>query len=286
MRGLRITHRFTTKETSSFKQYLNEISQIAMFSSEEEEECSKKAHQGDKKALDELVRRNLRFVISIAKQYESPNVSLEDLVNEGNIGLIMAAEKFDTSKGFKFISYAVFYVRKMIHEYLDKNGRLVRLPSNKINGVIKMNQYISEMEQKLGRSVDFSEVIEEYGTEMSQDELSKLQSASLFSFESLDNPIASSHSGNDGSSQYDVMVNTQCEPADHLVADSDVKKRVADILETLKPRDRKIMIALFGLNGNTPQSLKEVSEDVGLTREMVRQIREKSLRQLKNVFVN
>ena len=282
MKSIKITERFTKRESGSFKQYLTEISEIEMFTAAEEAACSLKAENGDKNAIDELVRRNLRFVVSVAKQYESSNILLEDLVNEGNIGLIMAAQQYKTNTGFKFITYAVFWIRKMIMEYLAKNGRIVRLPANKISGLSKLNRHVSELEQKLGRSVDLSEVIEEYGTKFSKEEISELENISMFNFESLDAAMNDSDGGN---SLYDVIENDNAMPTDYLVMNEDVKKRIRNALTILKPRDRAIMIDLFGLEGGTPMNLKEVGEKVGLTREMIRQIRERSLEKLKEVYI-
>lgn len=282
MKNFKVTERFTKRESGSFKQYLAEISEIKMFSPAEEFECSLKAEKGDKSAIDELVSRNLRFVVSVAKQYESSNVSLEDLVNEGNIGLIMAAQQYKSNTGFKFITYAVFWIRKMIMEYLAKNSRTVRLPANKISGLSKLNQHIGELEQKLGRSVDLSEVIEEYGTKFSKEEISELENIFMLSFESLDAAINESEGGN---SLYDIIENENAKPTDYLIMNEDGKKRIKNALTILKPRDRGIMVDLFGLDGGTPMNLKEVGEKVGLTREMVRQIRGRCLEKLKDIYI-
>ena len=282
MKSLRITERYTKRESNSFKQYLLNIADIKMFTPAEEAACSLKAEQGNKEAIDELVKRNLRFVVSVAKQYESANVALEDLVNEGNIGLIMAAQQYKTSTGFKFITYAVFWIRKMIMEFFAKNGRIVRLPANKIGGLSKLNQHVSELEQKLGRSVDLFEVIDEYGTKFSKEEISELENISMLSFESLDAAMDDSEGGN---SLYDVIENENATPTDYLIITEDVKKRIKNALSILKPRDRAIMVDLFGLDGGTPMNLKEVGEKVGLTREMIRQIRERSLKKLKEVYI-
>ncbi len=281
MKGLRITERFTSRESGSFKRYLNEISGIEMFTPAEEVECSIRIQNGDKNAVDEMVRRNLRFVVSVAKQYETATINLEDLVNEGNLGLILAAQQYKPSTGFKFITYAVFWIRKMILEYMAKNGRIVRIPSNKVNGISKLNQYISKLEQKHGRTVDISEVIDEYGASFTTEEISDLQNISMFNFESLDNGITDDN----GSSLYDVISDSSEKATDHLVAETDMKKQISSILSTLKPRDKKIMISLYGLDGSSPMSLKEVGEQVGLTREMIRQIKEKSLSKLRATCV-
>ena len=282
MKSIKITERFTKRESNSFKQYLAEIAEIQMFTPAEEAECSLKAENGEKAAIDELVKRNLRFVVSVAKQYETANISLEDLVNEGNIGLIMAAQQYKTNTGFKFITYAVFWIRKMIMEYLAKNSRIVRLPANKISGLSKLNQHIIQLEQKLGRSVDLSEVIEEYGTKFSKEEISELESVSMLTFESLDAAINDNEGGNN---LYDVLENENSKPTDYLIVNEDTKKRIRNVLTILKPRDRQIMIDLFGLDGDTQMTLKEVGEKVGLTREMVRQIRERSLKKLKEIYI-
>jgi RNA polymerase primary sigma factor len=248
-----------------------------MFKEGEELKCAIKAMNGDKGATNELVRRNLRFVISVAKQYQTANTTLEDLVNEGNIGLIMAAEKYKGGKGFRFITYAVFWIRKMILEYLAKNGRIVRLPSNKINGLSKLNQCISKLEQQLGRTVDISEVVA-FSTSMSKTEVTELEAISTVRCESLDSIVGN---GDGGTSLYEMVADNTFQPTDHLVTDADTKTQVAIILKSLKPRDREIIVSLYGLDGSTPMSLKNVAEQVGLTREMVRQIKQKSLDTLK-----
>lgn len=276
MKSLRITNKFTNIESNSFKTYLNEISDIEMFTPAEEFECSVKAANGDKKAADELIKRNLRFVISIAKQYEMPNVLLEDLINEGNIGLIMAVENYQPNKGFKFISYAVFWIRKMILEYLAKNSRLVRLPSNKINGLSKLNQYIGALEQKLGKDIDISEVVDEYGSEMEEGEIRELQNLSLVNVQSLNNSFDESEN-----TLLDILSDDSVVSPDNSLLISDIRKKINVVLNTFKPRDKKIMVSLFGLDGSTPLTLNEVGEQVGLTSEMVRQIKKKGINKFK-----
>jgi RNA polymerase primary sigma factor len=279
MKSLRINQRFTNKESNSFKHYLNEISQIKMFTPEEELEYSLKASNGDKKATEELIKRNLRFVVSVAKQYETPNVDIEDLINEGNIGLMMAVQNYKPNTGFKFITYAVFWIRKLILEYLAKHSRLVRIPSNKVNGISKLNQYVNQLEQKLGKNVDISELIDEYGSEISKEEISELQNLSMFTFDSLDNPV---NDADNSLTLGEIISDKSIDPSDYLVSSQFDKKVIDKLLNNLKPRDKKIMISLFGLDGSAPLTLKEVSDEVGLTREMVRQIRKKSLDKLKN----
>jgi len=282
MKGIRITNKITNRENDSFKKYLNEISEIKMFTPEEEAECAKRASNGDKTAIDEMVRRNLRFVVSVAKQYESPNLSLEDLVNEGNIGLILAVQHYNVSTGFKFISYAVWWVKKLIMEYVDKNSRLVRLPSNKINNLKKYNKKLYELEQKNCGVVSQSDLIDNLESIMSEDDIRDLQKISTMHFDSLDEYIGD---GDSKSSLYELISDDSVQPTDALLLKNDFRAQVYNILETLKPRDKKIMIALFGLDGSAPLTLKEVGEEVGLTREMVRQIKEKCLNIIKKTFV-
>jgi len=281
MRPIRLSKRITNKEVDSFKQYLNDITKFDLLTIEEEEEYALLAQKGDQKSIDTLVERNLRFVVSIAKQYETATTPLQDLINEGSIGLILAAQKFDVTKGYKFITYAVFWVRKMIMEFLDKNDRLVRVPANKLGHLSKLNQYINKMEQDEGRNVDVYEVMDEFGIDMSKEEILQIQNISSFSFESLDNPLGNSENSSD---HYDFIPNESTKPSDHLIVYADLKLEISNILNTLKPRDREIMIALYGLDGSSPISLMDLSEKVGLTREMVRQIRVKCLKQLKLAY--
>ena len=273
MKVFRVSERITSRETGTFKQYLNAA---------EEELYSIRASNGDKEAMDILVRANLRFVVSVAKQYETATLSLEDLVNEGNIGLIMAAEKYKIDTGFKFITYAVYWIRKMILEYLSKHGKLVRLPANKIASINKLNKRSDLMEQQLGREVDIAEIMSEYDAEMSDEDVNDLQRIATLSFESLDSPFDDSEVG----SRYDILADDSIEPTDHLLLNEDLKGQIGRAMKHLSERDRKIVTLLFGLDGSAPLTLKEVSEEVDLTREMVRQIKEKSLKRLSRYLKN
>jgi RNA polymerase primary sigma factor len=281
MKQLKISQRLTDRTNDSFKQYLKDISEIAIFTPEEELVCAQKAVNGDKKAIDELVSRNLRFVVSVAKQYATDGIPLEDLVNEGNIGLMMAAEKFTPAKGYKFISYAVWWIRKVILEHITKHGKLVRLPANKINSLSKLSNKIKEMEQTAGRSVDITEVMDELSNEITDDDFMFLDVLSKYSMDSLDRQITNSDD-NSGTSLGDLIADNSFKPTDHLITDLDLKEELSATLDILKPRDKKIMISLFGLDGCAPMTLKEVGDEIGITREMVRQVREKSLRALRS----
>lgn len=281
MKQIKITTTLTNRETESFKQYLKDISEIGLFTPAEELECSTKSSNGDLQARSELVRKNLRFVVSVAKQYVTSTNHIEDLVNEGNIGLIKAAEKFRPEMGVRFISYAVWWIQKIILEHLANNGRIVRLPVNKLNSMSKLDKKINYLEQRLCRNVDISEIISEFGNEMPNDNLELLDVLTTYSVDSLDREI----SNDEGSSTTlgDLISDDSgFKPTDNLTYDNDIKIEVDRILKTLKPRDKRIIIALFGLDGNPPMTLKEVGDEIGVTREMIRQIKEKTLKKIKH----
>jgi len=281
MKTLRINQKITSRENSSFKQYLKEVNEIPLLSPKEESDLAEKAVKGDKLAADELVTRNLRFVISVAKQYATDKISLEDLVNEGNIGLIKAVEKFDPTKGYKFISFAVWWVRKLIMEFVSNYGKSVRIPANRINELSKLNKYVSAVEQKNCHKADIEEVINQFSKEMSVDEFVLLDSLNCFSIESLDREVGTDEGS--GVSVSDLMYDENDDKTDYLLGDSDVKSEINIALSTLKPRNKKIMEMLFGMNGYQTMTLQEVGDEIGLTREMVRQVKTKSLEQMSQI---
>jgi len=295
MKQLTITTKLTNRENQSFNQYLKDIAEIEAFTPEEEAICAEKASYGDKQAIDELVLRNLRFVVSVAKHYATTQNPLEDLVNEGNIGLIIAAEKFKPEMGFKFISFGVWWIRKIIMEHLSKHGRLVRLPANKINSLSKLDKQINQLEQQFGRTVSIHEIIDEFGSELEmsnasaynkfKDEYNLLDSLSYFSIDSLDRDI-SGDEGNGTTLGETISDESTFKSADQELMSNDVKKQLNDVLDTLKPRDKNIMIALYGLDGNLPRTLNDIGMEIGITREMVRQIKEKSLLKLREKLEN
>ena len=278
MKQLKISHKLTNRENESFKQYLKDIGEIEIFETPEEEYAvAERACLGDRKAIDELVQRNLRFVVSVAKQYATDGVPLEDLVNEGNIGLVMAAEKFTPTMGYKFISYAVWWIRKVILEHIAKHGKMVRIPANKLNSLSKLDKKISELEQMRGRRVDVQEVIEEFGNEINDDDFLFLDVLSSYNMDSLDRQVGTE----EGSALGELIADKSFKPTDHLLSGSDLVAEINASLEEFKPRDKRIMEALYGLNGAAPMTLKEIGEEVGITREMARQVREKCLRRLR-----
>jgi len=293
MKQFVITGKVTNRANGSFNQYLKEVAEISVLTPQEEAIYTQKASAGDQEAINELVRRNLRFVISVAKQYATPLNPLEDLVNEGNIGLIMAAERFKPEMGFKFISYAIWWIRKVIMEHLSKHGRLVRIPANKINSLSKLDKQIHQLEQKLGRKVSIEEVINEYGKDLALDEKTSIQKVTSeyefldvlnnYNMDSLDRDISGDEG--DGTLLSETLSDDSTfKSVDHELITQDVKNELNKVLNMLKPRDRKIMVGLFGLDGDLPRTLKDVSDEVGITREMVRQVRQKSLVKLRKVL--
>jgi RNA polymerase primary sigma factor len=276
MKALKINQKITKRENSSFIQYMREINEIPMLTPTQEAELAVKAVAGDKLAAEELVVKNLRFVISVAKQYATDKISLEDLVNEGNIGLIKAVEKYDPTKGYKFISFAVWYVRKLIMEYVSSYGKTVRIPANRINELSKLNKYVSAVEQKNCHKADIQEIISEFSKEMSSEEFVLLDSLNNFTIDSLDREVHSDEGNSTAVS--DLMFDEDADKTDYLLGETDIKSEINIALSTLKPRNKKIMEMLFGINGYQPMTLQEVGDEVGLTREMIRQVKEKSLK--------
>lgn len=284
MRQLTITSRLTNRETDSFNQYLKEIADIDKLTPEEELVLTSRTVLGDKEAINELVSRNLRFVVSVAKQYITSSTPLEDLVNEGNIGLIKAAELFKPEMGNKFISYAVFWIRKSILQYLATNNKIVRLPANKINNLSKLEKKINILEQRHSRHIDISEIISEFGDEFNNENIELLEVLSTYTVGSIDREV----NDEEGHTTLSELISDDSTNnlTDHLVVESDIKCEVKRILNTLKPRDRRIMIALYGLDGGFPLTLQEVSVEIGISREMIRQIRKKTLTKLNKQLAN
>lgn len=294
MKQLTISPRLTNRDTESFNLYLKDIYEIEVLTPAEEIILGEKASNGDKDAKTELVRRNLRFVVSVAKQYATSTNLVNDLVNEGNIGVIIAAEKYEASMGYRFISYAVWWIQKLILEHLAKNGRMVRLPANKINNLSKLDKRINALEQKLGRSVDIQEIIEIIQAEIGDSknakkkvakEMELLSALTTYGCDSLDREIGG-EDGNHTTLGDLIADDSTIKPTDQLVIDANIKSEVTRIINSLKPREKRIMIALFGLDGKSPMTLQEVGDEIGVTREMIRQIKEKVLKNLKQKLVN
>lgn len=289
MKQLKITKQITNREDISFNKYLTEVNSIGdIITVEEEIELTKRIKQGDIDARNKLCKANLRFVISVAKQYNG-HAPLPDLVNEGNIGLIKAAEKFDETKGFKFISYAVWWIRQAIMQFLAENGRLVRLPLNKIGTVNKVKQAISDLEQILERQPNIEEIYE-YLTDIEIDKGSKGE-PSRFREDKINELMAISHqptsldapmtTDNESGSLIDVIAGDNNYNADSAIENSDLQIELMRVINTLKQREQEILIHYYGLFGKKQMSLEEIGSMFDLTRERVRQIKEQALRRMK-----
>lgn len=276
MRQLRITKQITNRETASLEKYLQEIGRLSLITAEEEVELAQLIRAGDKDALDKMTRANLRFVVSVAKQYQNQGLTLPDLINEGNLGLIKAAKKFDETRGFKFISYAVWWIRQSILQALAEQSRIVRLPLNKIGAITKINQVFSKLEQDMERAPTADEIADIMDLPITDVKNSLRQSQRHVS---MDAPV-SSDSG-DERSMYDMYKeNDEAHPDKNLISES-LKQEIRRSLSTLAKRESDVLRLYFGLETKPPHTLEEIGTLYGLTRERVRQIKEKALRRLK-----
>ena len=274
MRQLKITKSITNRESASLDKYLQEIGREPLVSVEEEVDLAQRIRQGDERALDKLVRANLRFVVSVSKQYQNQGLSLPDLINEGNLGLIKAAEKFDETRGFKFISYAVWWIRQSILQALAEQSRIVRLPLNQVGSLNKINKAFSAFEQKYERKPSAEELAREL--DMPEDKVADTLKVSGRST-SIDAPFAE---GEDNS-LLDVLPNADSPVADRSLINESLSKEIDRALDTLTERESEIIKMFFGI-GCQEMTLEEIGERFGLTRERVRQIKEKAIRKLKN----
>ncbi len=277
MRQLKITKQVTNRETASLDKYLQEIGRVDLISAEEEVELARRIREGDRNALERLTKANLRFVVSVSKQYQNQGLSLPDLINEGNVGLIKAAERFDETRGFKFISYAVWWIRQSILQALAEQARIVRLPLNKIGSINKINKAFSELEQRFERPPSAEELAE--FLEVTPEEI-KQSLANNGRHVSMDAPLIE---GDESSSSiYDVLPNDSLpSPERELVLES-LRKDIERSLSTLTAREGDVVRLYYGLNGKHPLTLEEIGERFDLTRERVRQIKEKAIRRLKH----
>jgi RNA polymerase primary sigma factor len=275
MKNLQIKKQITNRETESVDKYLREISKYDLIDASEEIELAKRIRKGDQIAADKLVRSNLRFVISVAKQYQNMGLNFEDLINEGNIGLIKAAHKFDETKGFKFISYAVWWIRQSIMKAIAEKSRVVYLPLNKINSITKINRIASELENELGREPSALEISEE--AEMDIDDVEDCMKYSNRHI-SMDTPI-----NEEGDTLYEIFENNQERPDADLMMDS-LKSNIQTVLKSLPKRESMILEKHFGLNGETPMTLEEIAEMMDLTKERIRQIKQKTLKKIKHTM--
>jgi RNA polymerase primary sigma factor len=277
MRQLKITKQVTNRETASLDKYLQEIGREDMITAEEEIELARRIRQGDKRALDRLTKANLRFVISVSKQYQNQGLDLPDLINEGNMGLIKAAERFDETRGFKFISYAVWWIRQSILQALAEQARIVRLPLNKIGTINRINRAFSELEQKYERPPTAEELAEYFDCTVQEVRQSLSNSGRHVSMD------AQLVEGDDSSSNmYDVLENDSLPSPDDSLKLESLRMDIERSLATLTGREGDVVRLFYGLNGKNALSLDEIGECFDLTRERVRQIKEKAIRRLRH----
>ena len=276
MRQLKIAKKVTTRDTPAFEKYLLEIGRKDMVSPDEEIELAQKIKNGDEKALERLVSANLRFVVSVAKQYQNQGLTLQDLVNEGNLGLIKAAKRFDETRGFKFISYAVWWIRQSILHALAVQGRMVRLPLNKIGMINKINSASAKLEQIFEREPTHYEIAGEVDVDI-EEVTDTLKSQSRFM--SMDAPIG--NDSDDDFTLYDLMGMKDGVSPDNSLLKESLAKEINSTLEVLGEREIQIIKMYYGLDGIIPRTLEEIGEEFGLTRERVRQLKEAAIRRLK-----
>ena len=274
MRQLKITKSITNRESASLEKYLQEIGHENLISTEEEVELAQRIKKGDRKALEKLTKANLRFVVSVAKQYQNQGLSLPDLINEGNVGLIKAAEKFDETRGFKFISYAVWWIRQSILQAIAEQSRIVRLPLNQVGSVNKIKRMMGKFEQEHERQPNIEEIAEE--VDLPKEKIEDAMKAPGRHV-SVDAPLVDGEENN----LLDVIANNDSPMADRQLVNESLKEEITQALRTLTEREALVVKAFFGI-GEKELSLEEIGDKYGLTRERVRQNKEKAIRRLRN----
>ncbi|MBP9848510.1 sigma-70 family RNA polymerase sigma factor [Flavobacterium sp. LMO8] len=275
MRQLKITKQVTNRETASLDKYLQEIGKVDLITADEEVELAQKIKAGDQRALEKLTKANLRFVVSVAKQYQNQGLTLPDLINEGNLGLIKAAQRFDETRGFKFISYAVWWIRQSILQALAEQSRIVRLPLNKIGSINKINKMYALLEQSNERPPSAEEIAKELDMTVNDVKESMKNSGRHLS---MDAPLVEGEDSN----LYDVLRSGESPNPDRELIHESLQTEIERALETLTPREADVVRLYFGLGDQHPMTLEEIGETFDLTRERVRQIKEKAIRRLKH----
>jgi len=265
----------TNRDTASLDKYLHDIGKEELINADEEVLLARQIKKGDQLALNKLISANLRFVVSVSKQYQNQGLSLPDLINEGNLGLIKAAQRFDETRGFKFISYAVWWIRQSILQALAEQARIVRLPLNKIGSINKINRTFAALEQQFEREPSVNEVAQ--ALEIAPDEVKESLKSSGRHI-SMDAPINIDEDG----TLYDVMLSKDSPPPDKGLLTDSLRKEIERALSTLTYREANIIRLYYGLNNNPPHTLEEIGIVLNLTRERVRQIKEKAIKRLKN----
>jgi len=274
MRQLKISKSITNRDSESLDKYLQDIGRVDLLTVEEEVSLAQRIKKGDQEALEKLTEANLRFVVSVAKQYQHQGLSLPDLINEGNLGLMKAAKKFDETRGFKFISYAVWWIRQSILQALAEQSRIVRLPLNQVGAVNKIYRYFAEFQQIYNREPTNLEISEEL--DISTKKIAQVLKAAGKHM-SMDAPLTSD---SDSNSLVDIMENEGIDPSDNMLIKESLLKEIERALSTLPEREAIIIKHFFGVNGEE-LSLREIGEELGLTRERVRQLKERALRKLR-----
>ena len=274
MTQLKITKQITNTQRDSLDKYLQEIGHEELITVEEEVELAQRIRKGDRKALERLTKANLRFVVSVAKQYQNQGLSLPDLINEGNMGLIKAAEKFDETRGFKFISYAVWWIRQSILQAIAEQSRIVRLPLNQVGSVNKINRILNKFEQENERRPSIDEIAEK--TDLPEDKIEDAMKVPGKHI-SVDAPIVDGEEN----SLLDLLASTDTPTTDNELVLESLREEIAEALQTLNERERNVIEAFFGIN-QQEMTLEEIGDKYGLTRERVRQIKEKAIRRLRH----
>ncbi len=277
MRQLKISKQVTNRETASLDKYLQEIGRVDLITAQEEVDLAQKIRKGDQSALTKMVNANLRFVVSVSKQYQNQGLSLPDLINEGNLGLIKAAQRFDETRGFKFISYAVWWIRQSILQALAEQSRIVRLPLNKIGSINKINKTFARLEQEFEREPSADEI--GVALDLSPEDVKEAM-RHTGRHVSMDAPLASSDENT--SNMYDVMQSDDAPSPENSLLSESLRKEIERALSTLTTREADVVRLYFGLNGAHALTLEEIGERFDLTRERVRQIKEKAIRRLKH----
>jgi RNA polymerase primary sigma factor len=275
MRQLKIIKQITNRENPSLDKYLQEIGKVELITAEEEVDLTRRIHNGDLNARDRLINANLRFVVSVSKQYQNKGMSLPDMINEGNLGLIKATERFDETRGFKFISYAVWWIRQSILQAIAEQARIVRLPLNRFSHINKIKRTINVLEQKYEReptALEIAQALELAPTDV----MVAIKNAGRYI--SLDAPLVQDEEG----SMYDVLFSEDASSPDKELLTDSLKKEIERALNTLTQREANIITLFFGLSGKHAHTLEEIGEKYNLTRERVRQIKEKAIRRLKH----
>ncbi|MDO9276864.1 MAG: RNA polymerase sigma factor RpoD/SigA [Lutibacter sp.] len=276
MRQLKITKQLTSRETASLEKYFQEIAKVDLITANMEVELAQRIREGNQAALERLIKANLRFVVSVAKQYQNQGLALPDLINEGNLGLIKAAKRFDETRGFKFISYAVWWIRQSILQALAEQARIVRLPLNKIGAINKINKMYAFLEQQNERPPSPEEISEKLELSLGEVQQSMKNSGH---YVSLDAPLIEGENSN----LYDVLTIKKFPNPDKALLQESLKIEIKRALQTLNPREADVVQLYFGLEDAHTMTLEEIAEMLHLTRERVRQIKDKSIRRLKSL---